>query len=100
MFCIGKKLVFVLSGVMVLIDGQMVMVKGLKGEKIFVFNDFVLVEMIDDGIKIDLWNFFKLVCFMWGMSCIMVVNLIMGVIEGFKKDFVIIGVGYCVQVQG
>ena len=50
---IGKKPVPVPSGVTATINGQTVAVKGPKGELSFVVNDLVLVEMTDDGIKVN-----------------------------------------------
>ncbi|MET1410878.1 50S ribosomal protein L6 [Roseibium sp. HPY-6] len=97
---IGKKPVPVPSGVTASIDGQMVTIKGPKGEKSFVLNDLVLAEMTDDGIKIDPLNNSKPARSMWGMSRTMVSNLITGVTDGFKKDLAITGVGYRAQVQG
>ncbi len=97
---IGKKPVPVPSGVTATINGQEVIVKGPKGELSFVVNDIVLVEMTDDGIRLDPRNQTKTARSMWGMSRTMVANLIQGVTTGFEKQLAITGVGYRAQVQG
>lgn len=97
---IGKKPVPVPSGVTATINGQEVIVKGPKGELSFVVNDAVLVEMTDDGIRLDPRNQSKTARSMWGMSRTMVANLITGVTTGFEKQLAITGVGYRAQVQG
>ncbi|SDU20946.1 50S ribosomal protein L6 [Stappia sp. ES.058] len=97
---IGKKPVPVPSGVTATINGQNVAVKGPKGELSFVVNDLVLVEMTDDGIKVDPRVDSKPARAMWGMSRTMVENLVTGVSKGFEKRLEITGVGYRAQVQG
>jgi large subunit ribosomal protein L6 len=97
---IGKKPVPVPSGVTATINGQTVSVKGPKGELSFVLNDYVLAEMMDDGIKVDPRGTSKTARSMWGMSRTMVENLITGVNSGFEKKLDITGVGYRAQVQG
>lgn len=97
---IGKKPVPVPSGVTATINGQEVIVKGPKGELSFVVNDAVLVEMTDDGIRLDPRNQSKTARSMWGMSRTMVANLMTGVTTGFEKQLAITGVGYRAQVQG
>ena len=64
---IGKKPVPVPSGVTATINGQTVAVKGPKGELSFVVNDLVLVEMTDDGIKVNPRVDSKPARAMWGM---------------------------------
>ena len=97
---IGKKAVPVPNGVTATIDGQRVEVKGPKGQLDFVLNEFVLVEMTDDGIKVDPRNDSKEARAMWGMSRTMVQNLVTGVSAGFEKKLEISGVGYRAQMQG
>ncbi|WP_029057567.1 50S ribosomal protein L6 [Stappia stellulata] len=97
---IGKKPVPVPSGVTATINGQTVAVKGPKGELSFVVNDLVLVEMTDDGIKVDPRVDSKPARAMWGMSRTMVENIVTGVSKGFEKRLEITGVGYRAQAQG
>lgn len=97
---IGKKPVPVPSGVTATINGQTVAVKGPKGELSFMLNDNVLVEMTDDGIKVDPRGNSKTARSMWGMSRTMVQNIVTGVSDGFERKLEITGVGYRAQVQG
>ncbi len=97
---IGKKPVPVPSGVTATINGQMVEVKGPKGQLSFVLNDLVLAEQNEDGISIKMREDSKPARAMWGMSRTMVENLVTGVSKGFEKKLEITGVGYRAQVQG
>lgn len=97
---IGKKPVPVPSGVTATINGQMVEVKGPKGQLSFVLNDLVLAEQSEDGISIKMREDSKPARAMWGMSRTMVENLVTGVSKGFEKKLEITGVGYRAQVQG
>jgi large subunit ribosomal protein L6 len=97
---IGKKPVAVPSGVTATIDGQSVSAKGPKGELSVILNDEVLVEMTDDGIKVDPRDKSKDARSKWGLSRTLVSNIITGVNEGYKRELEIQGVGYRAQVQG
>lgn len=96
----GAKPVGVPDGVNTSIDGQMVSVKGPKGELSVVLVDDVAVQMTDDGIKVTPRSETKQARSKWGMSRTLVSNLIEGVTEGFEKKLEIQGVGYRAQVQG
>jgi large subunit ribosomal protein L6 len=87
------------DGVNATIEGQMVSVKGPKGELSVVLVDEVNVAMTDDGIKITPRGESKRVQSMWGMSRTLVSNLVDGVTEGFERKLEIQGVGYRAQVQ-
>jgi large subunit ribosomal protein L6 len=97
---IGKKAVPVPAGVTASVSGQLVSVKGPKGELKHTLNDFVTATMGPDGIKVDPIDKTKLARSSWGMSRTMVKNLIDGVTTGFTKSLEINGVGYRAAVQG
>ena len=97
---IGKRPVAVPSGVTATVDGQSVSAKGPKGELSVVLNDEVIVEMTDDGIKVDPRDKSKDARSKWGLSRTLVSNIITGVNEGYKRELEIQGVGYRAQVQG
>jgi large subunit ribosomal protein L6 len=96
----GAKPVGVPDGVNTSIDGQMVSVKGPKGELAVVLVDDIAVQITDDGIKVTPRSETKQARSKWGMSRTLVANLIEGVTEGFEKKLEIQGVGYRAQVQG
>jgi len=96
----GAKAVVVPDGVNASIDGQLVSVKGPKGELSVVLVDDVEVQMTDDGITVSAREDTKNARSMWGMSRTLVANLVDGVTGGFEKNLEINGVGYRAQVQG
>ena len=97
---IGKKAVPVPTGVTATVNGQMVSVKGPKGELKVVLNDQVLAKMEQGGIKVDPKDKSKLARSSWGMSRTLVANLITGVTVGYSKSLEITGVGYRAALNG
>ena len=97
---IGKKAVPVPAGVTASVNGQMVSVKGPKGELKVVLNDQVLAKMEQGGIKVDPKDKSKLARSSWGMSRTLVANLITGVTVGYSKSLEITGVGYRAALNG
>jgi len=97
---IGKKAVPVPAGVTASVNGQMVTVKGPKGELKVVLNDQVLAKMEQGGIKVDPKDKSKLARSSWGMSRTLVANLITGVTVGYSKSLEITGVGYRAALNG
>ena len=91
---IGKRPVAVPSGVTATIDGQIVKMKGPKGELEFTAPEEVLVEKTDDGIEVKPVVNDKRSQSMWGMSRTRIFNLVHGVSEGYSKTLEIQGVGY------
>ncbi len=97
---IGKKAVPVPAGVTASVSGQMVTVKGPKGELKVVLNDQVLAKMEQGGIKVDPKDKSKLARSSWGMSRTLVANLVTGVTVGYTKSLEISGVGYRAALNG
>ena len=97
---IGKKAVPVPAGVTASVNGQMVSVKGPKGELKVVLNDQVLAKMEQGGIKVDPKDKSKLARSSWGMSRTLVANLVTGVTVGYSKSLEITGVGYRAAING
>jgi large subunit ribosomal protein L6 len=97
---IGKKAVPVPAGVTATVNGQMVSVKGPKGELKVVLNDQVLAKMEQGGIKVDPKDKSKLARSSWGLSRTLVSNLITGVTVGYSKSLEITGVGYRAALNG
>lgn len=97
---IGKKPVVVPAGVTAKVDGQLVSVKGSKGQLEFLVPDDVSVVHQDNAIKVDPRNDSKRARALWGTSRARVNNLIVGVTSGFEKKLEITGVGYRAAVQG
>jgi large subunit ribosomal protein L6 len=97
---IGKKPVVVPAGVTAKVDGQLVSVKGSKGQLEFLVPEDVSVTHQDNAIKVDPRNDTKRARALWGTSRARVNNLIVGVTAGFEKKLEITGVGYRAAVQG
>lgn len=97
---IGKKPVTVPSGATATVDGQLVKVKGAKGELSFRVPEEVNVVFANGEIKVDPRDESKVARAKWGMSRSMVENLVIGVTAGFEKKLEINGVGYRAAVAG
>ncbi|CAN2535641.1 MAG TPA: 50S ribosomal protein L6 [Methylosinus sp.] len=97
---IGKKPVIVPAGVTATVDGQLVQVKGAKGELQFRVPDDVAVTQDGNSIKVDPRSTSKRARALWGTSRAQVNNLVVGVTAGFEKKLEINGVGYRAAVAG
>ncbi|OAI31564.1 MULTISPECIES: 50S ribosomal protein L6 [Methylosinus] len=97
---IGKKPVIVPAGVTAKVDGQLVQVKGAKGELQFRVPDDVAVTQDGNSIKVDPRSNSKRARALWGTSRAQVNNLVVGVTAGFEKKLEINGVGYRAAVAG
>jgi len=97
---IGKKAVPVPAGVTASVNGQLVCVKGPKGELKVVLNDQVLAKLETGGIKVDPRDKSKLARSSWGLSRTLVANLVTGVTVGYSKTLEISGVGYRAALNG
>jgi large subunit ribosomal protein L6 len=97
---VGKKPVPIPSGVTATVDGQLVSVKGGKGELKFMVPDDVNVILANNEIKVDPKTETKQARALWGMSRSMVNNLVVGVSKGFERKLEITGVGYKAAVAG
>jgi large subunit ribosomal protein L6 len=97
---IGKKPVIVPAGVTAKVDGQLVQVKGAKGELSFRVPDDVAVKHEGGEIKVDPRSTSKRARALWGTSRAQVANLVLGVTAGFEKKLEINGVGYRAAVAG
>ena len=97
---IGKKPVSVPSGVTASVAGQVVKMKGPKGELSFTAPEDVKVEMKDGGITVTPVNDSKKSRSMWGMSRTQIANLVKGVTDGYSRTLEIQGVGYRAAMKG
>jgi large subunit ribosomal protein L6 len=97
---VGKKPVPVPSGVTATVDGQMVKMKGTKGELSFVVPSEVTVAVEDGAVAVQPRDQSKTARAKWGLSRAQVANLVEGVSKGFEKRLEINGVGYKAAVSG
>jgi large subunit ribosomal protein L6 len=97
---VGKKPVAVPSGVTASVDGQMVKVKGSKGELSFLVPEEVLVSLEDGAVTVRPRDTSQSARAKWGLSRAQVANLVEGVSKGFEKRLEINGVGYKAALAG
>lgn len=97
---IGKKLIEIPNGVTVTIDGNVVKVKGPKGELHTTIHPNIKIEMNGSEIELKRLNDLKLNRSLHGLSRALIQNMILGVSQEFKKTLDIVGVGYKVELKG
>ena len=102
---IGKKPILISAGIEVKIDGQKVMVKGLKGELSREVHPKIKVEIIDNQVFVkpssekDLAENNQTKA-LWGLTRALLANMIDGVKQGFEKKLEIQGIGFKAVVEG
>ena len=98
---IGKQAVSIPAGVTLTHEGQVVTVKGPKGELSFTLPESVVGTLEDGSFSVNpTRENDKVAKSMWGMCRTMVSNLIVGVTDGYKKELELRGVGYRAQTSG
>ena len=97
---IGKQPVSVPFGVEVTIEGQMVKVKGPKGELQSLLLDLVEVSQDDGAVKVTPRQDTIPARAAWGLSRTLIANMVTGVTQGYEKKLEIVGTGYRVQARG
>lgn len=97
---IGKKPVAIPAGVTASVSGQLVSVKGTKGELSFLVPDDVSVAMENGMVAVQPRSKSKTARSLWGTSRARVQNLVVGVTAGYEKKLEINGVGYKASAQG
>ncbi|MDP3792792.1 MAG: 50S ribosomal protein L6 [bacterium] len=99
---IGKKPIQVPKGVEVKFNGNLISLKGLKGELKKDFNQVLDISLNGDEIVLKLKKETKdkKILALWGLSRSLVANMIKGVSEGFEKNLEFEGVGYKAAVKG
>ena len=97
---IGKNPVPVPSAVTLTQNGQLVSVKGPRGELSFTLPNSVTGKLEDGSFVVSPVEGADKAKAMWGMARTMVLNMIVGVTDGFKKDLELRGVGYRAAMKG
>ena len=95
---VGNRKIIIPDGVTVSVDGNIVTVKGPKGELSTEINKNITVEINENEITLNRLNdnFKKF----HGTANANIKNLILGVTEGFEKKLESVGVGYRFQLKG
>ncbi len=97
---IGKLPISIPGGVDVTIDGNMVKVKGPKGELSLPVAAPIEVKVEDGQVVVSRPNDERESRSLHGLTRTLIANNIVGVTEGYKKDLEIHGTGYRVVAKG
>jgi len=97
---VGKQPITVPENVEVKIEGDLVIVKGPKGELKQQIRPEIKVEIKDGEVTLKPAKFHKGTQALWGTYRSHIANMIEGVIEGFEKKLEIEGVGYKANLEG
>ncbi|WP_022664592.1 50S ribosomal protein L6 [Desulfospira joergensenii] len=97
---IGKKPVQLPDKVQVTIDGDMIKVKGPKGNLERKLHPAVELEITDDmlEVKTDLSNKKKVA--LQGLFRSLIANMVTGVTDGYEKQLLLSGIGYRAETKG
>ena len=96
---IGKNPVSIVDGVTVEVNGNIVTVKGKKGQLTQEFSD-VSVKVEDGQVIVERFSDHKDERSKHGLYRSLINNMIIGVSEGFTKQLELVGVGYRASNQG
>ena len=97
---IGLKVIKVPSGVTLEKNGEVMVVKGPKGSLNVKVPACIDVEVKDGEVKCSRHNEEKQTKQLHGTTRANLNSAIVGVTEGFKKEIVIVGIGYRAQMRG
>ena len=97
---IGKNPIIIPSGVTVTIEGQLVTVKGPKGELTHSVNPEIELLLEDSSLVVNRKDDSKTAKSLHGLNRTLLANMVQGVSKPFEKKLEIIGVGYRANVQG
>jgi large subunit ribosomal protein L6 len=97
---IGKNPITVPSGVELSIQGNVVTVKGPKGELTQEVDEVISMEYADNVLTMSRPNDDKEVRSKHGLYRALVQNMIVGVSEGYKVQLQMVGVGFRAAAQG
>lgn len=98
---VGKKLIPIPKGVEVKINGNLIVVKGPKGELKLDIGDSVFVSTSEDKLTVALKKGNGIPDnSIWGLTRALIANMIKGVADGFEKNLEFEGVGYKADVKG
>jgi large subunit ribosomal protein L6 len=97
---IGKKPIEIPTGVTITINGDVVTVKGPKGELTRSFNPDIEIKVEENVINLSRPSESKEHRSIHGTTRSLLANMVEGVSKGFEKSLELIGVGYRAQKQG
>ncbi|MFA4890614.1 MAG: 50S ribosomal protein L6 [Candidatus Paceibacterota bacterium] len=97
---LGKKPIIIPSGVEVKINGDILIVKGPKGELSRILKNDIEISLVGNEITLKPKRNSKDVMALWGTYASHIKNMMEGVTKGFEKKLVIEGIGFKAQLEG
>ncbi len=97
---IGNKPIPVPKGVNITINGQAITVKGPKGQLSREIHPLASVEQTGDELIVKRANDSRKSRAIHGLTRSLINNMVVGVSEGFKKELLVVGIGYKVDSEG
>lgn len=97
---IGRKPISLPAGVEVKVDGNVVTVKGPKGQLTQAIPEDISVILEDGVLRVERPSDAKNHRALHGLSRALLANMVTGVVSGFQKKLEMVGVGYRAQMQG
>lgn len=97
---IGKQPITVPAGVEVSVRGQVVKVKGPKGELTRKLEREIKPEVVNGEIVVKPVSNSRTARQLWGLNRTLISNMLAGVTAGFKKDLELVGIGYRAEKKG
>ena len=91
---VAKNPIKIVDGVNVTVEGNLVTVKGSKGELEFEMTESISLNIAEDTITVGYDENIQQSIALAGTTRSIVNNMIIGVSEGFEKKLELIGVGY------
>ncbi|MCP4683751.1 MAG: 50S ribosomal protein L6 [Desulfobacterales bacterium] len=97
---IGKMPITVPNGVEVKLKGDLITVKGPKGELVRRIHPKIKMEMDNDKISLSVADGSRESKSLHGLFRALIANMVTGVTNGFERVLEIVGVGYKAEVKG
>jgi large subunit ribosomal protein L6 len=97
---IGSKEIEIPSGVKVSVDGKTVRVEGPKGNNAKEMPQMVEIKIEGSSLKVLRTDDSTTAKMMHGLARSLIQGMVDGVVNGFKKNLEIVGVGYKAQLSG
>ncbi len=97
---IGKRPVLIPKGVQVTMAEKVITAKGPKGTLSWTIPAEVSVAVDDANVMCTLGEQTKEGKAKWGLSRVLIHNMLVGVAEGYRRDLEIVGVGYRAEMKG
>ena len=97
---IGFQTITIPAGVEVKVDGNVVSVKGPKGQLQETISDLLTVEINDGVLEVKRNSDNAQDRSQHGLARTLINNMVLGVTEGFQKKLQLVGVGYKAEKKG